>query len=136
MEDSLTRCDLLAAMAVDKHFKRCQETFERLDYLRNLSERDILAQYLPVISLESFCPFNGFTQEHRDTYMRLKLNAFRATSTQDPKFAMPEAPTQSNSYLLLEIRQLESRLNSVSDTSALEARLKALEDKMELIVET
>lgn len=94
-------------------------------------------QSLPVISLESFCPFDGFSQEHRDIYMRLKLNAFRATSTQDPNFAMPEAaPTQSNSYLLLEIRKLENRLNSAGDISALEARLSALEDKMEVIMKT
>jgi hypothetical protein len=50
VEESLMSCDLLAIMAVDKHFKRCQETFERLEYLRNLGERDILVQYLPVIS--------------------------------------------------------------------------------------
>ena len=46
IEDSLEKCDLLEILARDKDFKECVDIIDKLEYLGQLSERDILIQYL------------------------------------------------------------------------------------------
>ena len=46
-----------------------------LQYLSQLSTDDLLDNYYPAILNDNVSPFTNFTQDHRDTYMRLKFRA-------------------------------------------------------------
>lgn len=71
----MTDCDLIKIIERQAHYESFVAEMESLGYLMELSERDLLVQFQPVIMKESFSAFKDFGQEHRDIYLRLKLNA-------------------------------------------------------------
>ena len=57
-----------------------EQQLKTLEYLANLSEADILEKYYPAIVSDNTCPFSNFTQDDRDTYIRLKFRAITKTN--------------------------------------------------------
>ena len=64
------------------------ETFsiirKRLEYLGTLSDDDLFERYYPAILSHNTTPFSNFSQENRDSYMRLKFRAFSKSNSRSP----------------------------------------------------
>lgn len=57
------------------------KTYEELQYLKSLDETAIYNSYEDIIKRSHTLTFDGFTQDHRDAYVRLKFKALGGINT-------------------------------------------------------
>ena len=60
-----------------------------LQYLAQLSTDDLLDNYCPAILNDNISPFTNFTQDQRDTYMKLKFRAINKRNAQQNNHDQP-----------------------------------------------
>ena len=75
VEPLIRRGDLLKLFEHEEKLMSFAKKLKSLEYLVTFSEDDIYNMYYPSILSDNSFPFLNFTQNNRDTYIRLKFRA-------------------------------------------------------------
>ena len=82
--------DLLKLLSMKDQLDSFSSSLHDLEYLRKLSCDDLLHNYFPALINDNTTSFSNFTQEHRDSYIRLKFRAInKQKKSQEPKLYQP-----------------------------------------------
>ena len=82
-ESLVVQRDLIKLIAMVENLSYFTAQLKSLEYLGTLTEADIFEKYYPAIISDNSSPFSNFTQNDRDTYIRLKFKAInKRNSTQ------------------------------------------------------
>ena len=73
--------DLSQLFTLEDKLGKFTSQLNSLEYLATLSEGDVYEKYYPAILSDNTSPFSNFTQDDRDTYIRLKFRAINKRNT-------------------------------------------------------
>ena len=84
------QCLLQTLKGLDAAYEGYEKALQSLRYLSDISEDTLYLLYEPALSIpQSTRPFEGFTQLHRDLFLRLKLRAIDAKISQGKTLERP-----------------------------------------------
>jgi len=74
--------DLAKILAKEAHHARLVSCLDEYQCLATLDESTLLDHYYPAVINDNVSPFKGFTQDHRDAYLRIRFRAENRRNSQ------------------------------------------------------
>lgn len=96
IEKSIDKCLIDKILPLNATYSEFKANLEALIYLETLDEAAIYSCYEEAIKKDHQRPFDGFTQEHRDAYLRLKFKALGSPSVANQPKLVEKIDTQGN----------------------------------------